>query len=188
MAAFLYGSVARGEIGPKSDIDILVLTNWQPRTLEGKLNSAAHKLTNAHYKKTGRLIRIEILVVKPTEAPTIQIWPSILKEGKLIHSKGIVFVPSRTKASNQFAIFVTNMRALETKKKVKISLRLYGRTSSYRYKGKKVTKSYEGILQAVRADILAPGCFLIPKVNEKQFEHFLQSESVPFTKKEILTI
>ncbi len=78
----LFGSAARGEMGPDSDLDLLVIK-------AGKFNKS--RLTTAIYRHLrGKAVPVDVVVVTPEEverygnSPYLVIYPA-LREGKIVY-------------------------------------------------------------------------------------------------------
>ena len=80
----LFGSAARGEMGPHSDIDLLVIKS-------GKFNH--HRLTRDIYRSLTCAVGVDALVVTPEDldrygdSPYLVYYPA-LREGKVIYDTG----------------------------------------------------------------------------------------------------
>src|SRR5437773_5537340 len=78
----LFGSAARGTMGPDSDLDLLVIKG-------GKFNR--HRVTTAIYRNLSGVIAVDAVVVTPEEvarygdAHCLVIYPA-LKEGKVVYA------------------------------------------------------------------------------------------------------
>jgi predicted nucleotidyltransferase len=77
----LFGSAARGTMGPDSDLDLLVIKG-------GKFNR--HRVTTAIYRNLSGAIGVDAVVVTPEEvkrygdSQCLVIYPA-LKEGKIVY-------------------------------------------------------------------------------------------------------
>jgi predicted nucleotidyltransferase len=77
----LFGSAARGEMGPNSDIDLLVIKS-------GKFNR--DRVTREIYRRLSGSAAVDVVVVTPEEveqygdSPYLVIYPA-LREGKVVY-------------------------------------------------------------------------------------------------------
>jgi len=194
LAIMVYGSVARGDAGPKSDIDVFVLadvpTASAVRRVESEINSIARDVSALFmHNESGAQVRIEALVSTPKLAANEPVWRNVLREGRIVRARGPLIIPELKKPANGFSIYSIETSGMNKSERSKVSLYLHGRTSSYRTAaGGRVKKEYAGILKGTGGQAMGRGVFIIPSGNESAFEDFLAANRVPYGKKDVILL
>ena len=197
LAIMVYGSVARGDAGPKSDVDVFVLadvpTASAVRRVESEINSIARDVSALPIMRTnnesGAQVRIEALVSTPKLAANEPVWRNVLREGRVVRARGPLIIPELKKPANGFSIYSIETSGMNKSERSKVSLYLHGRTSSYRTtSGGRVKKEYAGILEETGGQPMGRGVFIVPAGNESAFEDFLTANKVPYGKKNVILL
>jgi len=119
----LYGSFARGDYGPKSDIDLLIITT-KPKSL----NEIQNKIIGIE-EKIGKGIQPIIRTEKELKKTDIGLVQNLLQEGKLLYLKE-PFEISASEITKQkpYVIYTFQLNSLNQKTKAKFNRELYTRT------------------------------------------------------------
>ena len=166
----LYGSVARGEAGKDSDIDIFIETSAK---IEGEISSLKERFYESiKAKKYWGLLGIKNDF--HCEIGTFDQWQDIEKS---LHAQGIVlfgkYSPRKgTKPSHLFSIEQSNDR----NKSISLWRRLYGYTQKVSYK-KYVKK---GLLEEYGGEKIARGVFIVPSGHAQKMLSFLKERGVRY--------
>jgi predicted nucleotidyltransferase len=159
----LYGSFARGDFGPKSDLDVFIITG---RT--GARNSILETLAELDLDK-----RIQPTVRSEAELrkTDIGLLQSILEEGKVIYLRGPMEIPVKTRLSARpFYIFTFELSGLDQKTKARFNREMY-ETS-------KGTYTYGGLLRGIAGEKLSRGCVIIPATGRAKLLRFFKKYKV----------
>lgn len=141
-AVFLYGSLARGDYSKRhSDIDLLVLSGSRkvPALLKDRVEKIASRI-NAEYK-----LRLhpeyQGAAIGEQDKSLVR---KMMEEGQLVYSSGIFMLGHESLGLKAYYLFEfhVGLRLMQ----IKLSQILHGRKSWYFYKGKKVVKSYPGLI------------------------------------------
>ena len=168
----LYGSFARGDYGPKSDIDLLIITT-KPKSL----NEIQNKIIGIE-EKIGKSIQPIIRTEKELKKTDIGLLQKLLQEGKLLYLKE-PFEISASEITKQkpYVIYIFQLNSLNQKTKAKFNRELYTRT--------KKKHVYEGLLQKIGGQRFSPGCIIIPFDKKNIVEKFFRRYKIKYEAKNV---
>ncbi|HII15899.1 MAG TPA: nucleotidyltransferase domain-containing protein [Nanoarchaeota archaeon] len=181
-AVFLYGSLARGDYSKRhSDIDLLVLSHRRkvPILLKDKVEKIASRI-NAEYKV--RLHPEYQGIYAANEDKSL--LRKMLEEGRLLYSRGIFLLGADSLGLRAFYLFEfhVGLRLMQ----VKLSQILHGRKSWYYYKGKKIVKSYPGLIDDKEIISLGNGRILVSREKRKDIERIFGNLGIEYAIKKIV--
>ncbi len=168
----LYGSFARGDYGPKSDIDLLIITT-KPKSL----NEIQNKIIGIE-EKIGKGIQPIIRTEKELKKTDIGLVQNLLQEGKLLYLKE-PFEISASEITKQkpYVIYTFQLNSLNQKTKAKFNRELYTRT--------KKKHVYQGLLQKIGGQRFSPGCIIIPFDKKNIVEKFFRRYKIKYEAKNV---
>jgi len=168
----LYGSFARGDYGPKSDIDLLIITT-KPKSL----NEIQNKIIGIE-EKIGKGIQPIIRTEKELKKTDIGLVQNLLQEGKLLYLKE-PFEISASEITKQkpYVIYTFQLNSLDQKTKAKFDRELYTRT--------KKKHVYQGLLQKIGGQRFSPGCIIIPFDKKNIVEKFFGRYKIKYEAKNV---
>lgn len=158
-AVILYGSFARGDVSPKSDIDLLLVFD----------SKGEARRQEARVVKILARVRVRRIVV-PTcvgieelrESPDLTF--NILRDGKVLYKRiGVeTWLPAKVLGERPMVIYEFDLGRLPHQKKVKLNRALYGlRVGKY---------SYRGLVEQRGGCKLGKGAIMVPADVEEEFD------------------
>lgn len=145
-AIILYGSFARGDDNPMSDIDLLILTTKQGTSLQ-----VQDKIIGLDIKRNIQPTIRTLKELKDTDSGLLQ---NIFREGRIIYLKGPLDIEVRLLLKQRpYLLYTFNLNRLAQTTKAKFNRELYER------KPKKY--SYPGLLQKIGGRKISKGCVLV---------------------------
>ncbi|MBU2637385.1 MAG: nucleotidyltransferase domain-containing protein [Nanoarchaeota archaeon] len=181
-AVFLYGSLARGDYSKRhSDIDLLVLASKKkmPFLLKQKIEMITSRL-NAEYKVRLHPEYQGLVMGKQDKS----LMRKMMEEGKLVYSSGLLALGNEALGLRAFYLFEfhVGLRLMQ----VRLSQILHGRKSWYYYGGKKVVKSYPGLIDGKDIINMGNGRILVSRQKRKDIERIFGNLGIEYAIKKIV--
>ena len=164
-AIILYGSFAREDYGPRSDIDLMFIT---------KKEETAEEIQDIIISlELGRNIQPIIRTEKELSETDSGLLQNLFLEGKiLLLREPFDFDVSTLLHLKPFLVYTFDLGNLNQNKKAKFNRAFYPRkTANYNYPGK---------LTELKGEKLASGCVLIPFPEKKAIEKLFNSYKIEF--------
>ena len=164
-AIILYGSFARGDYGPRSDIDLMLVTT-KKETIE-ELQDAIISL------EIGRSIQPVIRTEKELAETDSGLLQNLFLEGKILFLREPLDLDVSTLLKlRPFLVYTFDLANLDQKAKAKFNRAFYPRMRE-NYK-------YPGVLTEIQGEKFASGCVMVPFSQKKAIEKFFKSQRVKF--------
>jgi len=170
LAIILYGSFARGDFGPRSDVDIFVIV---------ENTSAIEKVENCILEiKTERTIQPIIRSLDKIKETDSGLLKNIFQQGKIIFLRRNLDIPVSLMLSlKPYRLITFNLSNLDQKTKTKFNYALYG--------VKKKNYEYKGILEKNKGRKVSKGSILIPEETWNNLKEFFDSYSIDVKVEEV---
>lgn len=171
----LFGSLVRGDFGPRSDIDVLmVFDDPDP----GRHLTDVTKLITA--LKPHREIRPVLTNLKDVGADLLR---EIMREGVVLHGKLVVGPDSL--ALKPYSIISYDLSASSSTTRQRVARRVYGYSSRKRV-GKRFREyRYQGLADRKDCFVLGKGVVALPAETAKGFIEFLRENRVKTVQHEV---
>lgn len=147
----LFGSVARGEDTPTSDIDIAIVYEGRDKD----------ELLKNLYKVKPERIQLTPLNITQLSKETEMVG-ALSGEGLLLHGEPIKIKAEELDLKAKI-ILSYSLTRLEQKEKAKVNRALYGSQSEYKYKGKKYTSKSKGLVSEHGIEKINRGVLLMDR-------------------------
>ncbi|MDI6642648.1 MAG: nucleotidyltransferase domain-containing protein [Candidatus Hodarchaeaceae archaeon] len=170
----LFGSLVRGDFGPRSDIDVLmVFDEPDPRRHLTEVTKIITAL------KPHREIRPVLTNLKDVGADLLQ---EVMREGAVLHGKLVVGPDSL--ALRPYSIISYDLSAADSTTRQRVARRVYGYSSRKRV-GKRLREySYPGLADRKDCFVLGKGVIALPAETAKGFVEFLKRNRVKAVRRE----
>jgi predicted nucleotidyltransferase len=166
-ALVLFGSAARGEFGPESDLDLLAM----PRTRgDGSQVLAAIRAVEERFP-----IRIAVLVSHSPKLDDLerQLLESILREGVPLVGK-LPAIDVRRLDLQPVRLLALNLRGLNQREKVRLERELFGYRSERRHGRKRYGSQSPGFLQRHGGRRIGRSLAAVPERAVPELERLLE--------------
>jgi len=166
-AVILYGSFARKEATPRSDIDLFILTTEKSaaKNIEDTVISLESDI--------GRNIQPTIRTLKEFKETDSGLLQNIFQEGRILYLKEPTDIPSSMLLEQKpQAIYTFQINNLNQNQKARFNNEFYGRV-----KGK---YNYKGLLEKIGGQKLSAGSVLVSQVGKQAIEKFFKQFKVQF--------
>jgi len=164
----LFGSVARGDFEPESDIDLFIETNFDEKIIYNRLNL----FYDSPIGKTNRLKGLEnefsIIVGDTSDFKGLQ--ESMEDSGIQLYG---IYEKSK-KNIFHYTLFKISLERKKTATQVKLWRKIYG----YRQKVGKKTYESKGLINYYNAVKIANGVFIIPFKHRQKMLEFLNTNKI----------
>jgi predicted nucleotidyltransferase len=171
-AVVLYGSFARGDTSPKSDIDLLLIFNSKAEARRQE-ERVAEILTRARVKRL--IVPTCMGIEELRESPDLLF--NVLRDGKVLYRRiGVEsLIPGNALGGGPMVIYEFDLAGLSHQKKVKLNRVLYGvQVGKY---------SYAGLVEQRGGHRLGKGAIMVPADTEAEFDGIFNSNKIKAKKK-----
>lgn len=170
-AVILFGSVARGDAKPSSDIDLLVVTS--EKDAEEKIAMNMIKLQ----EKAGRKLQTIIKTEKELKHASPALLQNISHHGKLIYLAPGAEIPVREFIRGKMmTIFCYDISHLRQNKKNELSRALYG----YRQKTRNKIYETKGMLGRYNGERIGKAVIMVPSEHKEVFKELFNDTDAKF--------
>ena len=146
-AVVLYGSFARGDFGPKSDLDFFIITD-RPGARREVLETLADLDLGKRIQPT---VRAESELRKTDSG----LLSNIFEEGKVVYLREPMDIPAKAVIDQKPHVILSfELTGLDQKNKAKFNREMYERAAG-KY-------TYKGLLEELGGERLANGCVIVP--------------------------
>jgi len=162
-AIILHGSFARADYGPRSDIDLVLITSRK---------EAVEEIQNAIVSlDVGRSIQPIVRTEKEIAETDSGLLQNLFLEGKILFLREpLDFDVAALLRLKPFLIYTFDLALLDQKTKARFNRALYSRTLD--------NYEYPGLLSTLKGEKLASGCITVPFSEKKAVERFFRSFKV----------
>ncbi len=169
----LYGSYARGDFGPKSDIDLLVLVS------KGGVVERIHNVIISIEEKIGKSIQPAIRTIEDFRKTDSGLLQNILREGKILYLRDFFEIPVvELLKQKPYVICTFAISSLNQKNKAKFNREFYSRRTKEKYE-------YRGLLHKLGGEKLASGCVFIPFAKKAELGKFFKKYKISHSSKNV---
>lgn len=162
-AIILYGSFAREDYGPRSDIDLVLITNKK---------EAIEDIQNAIVSlDVGRSIQPIVRTEKEITETDSGLLQNLFLEGKVLFLREPIDIHVAALLQlKPFLIYTFDLAHLDQKTKARFNRTFYPR--------RRDNYEYPGLLSTLKGEKLASGCITVPFSEKKAAEKFFRSFKV----------
>ena len=164
----LFGSVARGEAGKESDVDVFIDVVKRSPALENNIRKSADAFkSSSKYKNYWKPLEIEN-EIQPTIGQLRQ-WkelkPSIVSNGILLYGK---FKPEIKEGTHRAFFMWENVKP--NAHRVSFNKKLFGHMQGGKF--------YNGMLQVHNGERVGKGCIAVPLENAASFQQLFRTYKI----------
>ncbi|OIN96546.1 hypothetical protein AUJ66_05885 [Candidatus Desantisbacteria bacterium CG1_02_38_46] len=171
-AIVLYGSFARGDFGPKSDIDLFIITGKKDT-----IDQVEKEIVQLE-QEISKSIQPTIRTIEELEKTDTGLLQNVFQEGKVLYTKEPLEISAVSLLEQKpYIISSFNLNSLSQKQKAAFNRELYEQT-----KGK---YTYKGLLKELGGEKISPGCVMIPHNKEEMLLKFFRKYRVKFIQTKI---
>ncbi len=153
-AAIVYGSIARGDYGPSSDIDVLVIVD-APDSLE----AVQEIIAGLELNRLGQPLFRTREQLQDVDAGLMR---NVFREGQVLFSRMPFSIPAAGILDvHPWVLYTFKLKDLPQNEKARFNRRLYSSAKS---------ESGGGVLGEVGGKQLARGCVMVPTATQKQMD------------------
>ncbi|MGI0055111.1 MAG: nucleotidyltransferase family protein [Thermoplasmata archaeon] len=167
-AVVLFGSAARGEATPDSDIDLLIL----PRSRQ----ATKRILKSIEVVELERKVKVSALI---SQSPSLSDIDRQLLESIVRHGKPLVgVVPdlgTRELELEPVRLLSLDLRGLDQRSKVRLERKLFGYASRRRYRGRVYTGRTRGQLELLGGRRIGRALVIVPEGAVREVDQLLRS-------------
>lgn len=163
----LFGSVARGDFGEDSDVDIFVDVAGGSKDMEKKIKNASESFSASKFRK-----RLELLGIKNEIHPitgVLKEWKeteySIILNGISLYGK---YIPAKKKGMQHAVLY---WEPVKSGKRLLLNSRLFG----YSHAGRR----YPGIIENLGGEKLGPRCIIVPLDGYQKAREIFRQMKIP---------
>jgi len=165
-AIILYGSFDREDYGPRSDIDLMLITTKKEAVEKIQNTIISLELS----RNTQPVIRSEKELIE-TDSGLLQ---NLFLEGKVLFLREPLDIDVASLLHlRPFLLYLFDLENLDQKTKAKFNRKFYSR--------KRGNYNYPGILKNIGGEKLGSGCVMIPFSEKKALEKFFRLQKVKFS-------
>lgn len=171
----LYGSLARGDYHPRSDIDLLLVFDE-----EDPSKHLSDITTIISDMKPHREIKPVLTNLKDVEPALLK---NIVEEGIVLFGK-IVLAPENI-GLRHYRIISYNLSDVSATIRARVARRVYGYTSRKRLGDKIKEYSYEGLIERKDCFVFGKGVIALPSEDADGFMFFLDRNGVKYRSRDV---
>lgn len=176
----LFGSFARGDYGPRSDIDLLAI--FEDDKFAQKVRKEIGELTKG-LEHTPQIIIRSLKDLKETDTGLLN---KIFREGKLLFLKHPFDFPIvELLQLKPYKIIVFKLKNLKPKDKRSFNVDLYGTISVKRIGKQSYSYKYKGLLDKIEGKKLGAGTLLVPEKAASEVEFLLKDYKIKYDKLDV---
>lgn len=183
ISIILYGSAARGEMGKKSDIDLLIITTKKSKKIEEWIEKVIER------ENIGKRI-VPIIETKQGLLKNPYYMFDILRDGIILYKNPshALELPFAIKEKGD-VIFSYKTVDIPQNLKTKLNRVLFGIAFEKKLKRGKIKKyTYHGFLKRVKGEQIGKGVIMVSAKAEKDMENIFKKYGVEYKKFHIITV